>query len=199
MRNTPVIAVVLAAGFSRRMGKPKLNLPWGDKTVIEHVISVLKQSYLEGIIVVESASNSLQVVNDVTRTVTNSATEKEDMLGSLQSGLKFLLSNQSDCAALIVLGDMPGITEETVSKVIVAWRLGLKPIVVPSYRMRRGHPWLVESALFSDILSLAHPKTLRDFLNLHTDEIDYVNVNTDGILQDLDTPEDYERLKPSSI
>jgi molybdenum cofactor cytidylyltransferase len=62
--------------------------------------------------------------------------------------------------------------------------------------MRRGHPWLVDRALWPELLALQSPYTLRDFLTAHAGEIRYLDVDTDSILQDLDTPEDYTQQKP---
>jgi len=67
---------------------------------------------------------------------------------------------------------------------------------VPSFQMRRGHPWLVARPLWPEILALKPPESTRDFLAGHAHEIHYVNVDTPSILADLDTPEDYEKSHP---
>jgi len=59
--------------------------------------------------------------------------------------------------------------------------------------MRRGHPWLVQASLWPALLAMQAGQTLRDFLNRHAAQIEYVEVDTPSILKDLDTPEDYER------
>jgi CTP:molybdopterin cytidylyltransferase MocA len=61
--------------------------------------------------------------------------------------------------------------------------------------LRRGHPWLVRRELWAELLALRPPQTLRDFLNAHAEEIQYVETDP-TILKDLDTPEDYRREKP---
>lgn len=66
-------------------------------------------------------------------------------------------------------------------------------IVVPSFQMRRGHPWLVARPLWEELLLMSPPQSPRDFLNAHQDEIQYVNLDDPNILADLDTPEDYEK------
>jgi len=62
--------------------------------------------------------------------------------------------------------------------------------------MRRGHPWLVARPLWGEILEMRSPASLRDFLNGHEAEIRYVEVESDRILQDMDTPEDYLKSRP---
>ena len=62
--------------------------------------------------------------------------------------------------------------------------------------MRRGHPWLVASPLWEEILAMRAPESPRDFLNRHAAEIEYVNLNDPSILADLDTPDDYLKSRP---
>ena len=69
-------------------------------------------------------------------------------------------------------------------------------LIVPSVQMRRGHPWLVASLLWEEILAMQASESPRDFLNRHASTIEYVNVDSPSILADLDTPEDYRKSKP---
>ena len=78
---------------------------------------------------------------------------------------------------------------------ISAFGDGSQTLVVPSYRRRRGHPWLLARILWDALLELRTSATMRDFLDQHTSDIHYVNLNTPSILQDLDTPEDYQRFR----
>jgi molybdenum cofactor cytidylyltransferase len=128
------------------------------------------------------------------RAVFNPRHEDGGMLTSLQTGLVALGAETE--AALIVLGDQPGIEASTVRKVIHAHRVGEAPLVVPSYRMRRGHPWLVARALWAALLGMRARSTAREFLDLHASQISYVEVGTPSILEDIDTQEDYRRSRP---
>lgn len=191
-----ISAVVMAAGRSQRMGRPKMILPWGETTVIGRVASVLLASSVKEVIVVtggdrdkvEFALRGLTV-----RTIHNPDYANGEMICTLQVGLR-TLDNEVD-AVLVVLGDQPQIERSVIETVIAAFEQGRK-LVVPSYQMRRGHPWLVARSLWDDLLQLQPPDTLRDFLNNHTNDLQYVNVDTPSIHQDLDTPEDYRRLRP---
>jgi molybdenum cofactor cytidylyltransferase len=93
----------------------------------------------------------------------------------------------------VALGDQPRIRLDTVRQVLAAGTEHPGRLVFPSYRMRRGHPWLIPAILIPEILALEAPQTMRDFSQAHAGEIVYVNVDTDTILQDLDTPEDYQQ------
>lgn len=189
-----ISAVVLAAGRSQRMGQPKMALPWGDSTVIGRVVQVLSQAGVNDIVVVtgggsEAVHTALQ--SSSARLVHNPAYAEGEMLSSLQVGLAGLPDDWE--AALVALGDQPQIQPQVVAGLLERYRLSHSVLVVPSYKMRRGHPWIVGRSLWPDIQALKPPQTLRDLLQAQAAQIDYLAVDTDSILADLDTPDDYQR------
>ena len=192
-----ISAIVLAAGESKRMGQPKMLLPWGGTTVLGQVISVLRSAGVGDVVVVTGGYRE-QVEADAkrfgARAVFNAEYARHEMLGSIQCGLGSLTPEAE--AALICLGDQPQAQAGTVRRVCEAFRQSASPLVAPSYRMRRGHPWLVARPFWEEVLNLRPPRSLRDFLKAHASEIEYVNVDNPGILDDLDTPEDYRKFKP---
>ncbi|HET9587716.1 MAG TPA: nucleotidyltransferase family protein [Anaerolineales bacterium] len=198
-----ISAIILAAGQSRRMGQPKMLLPWGNVSVLEHVISVFAAAGIEDILVITGAEQD-QIEEAVARSanrypvrvVRNSAFPHGEMLSSLQCGLRALRPTENTAAALIGLGDQPHVQERSVRLVCEAFLRTKSKLVVPSFEMRRGHPWLVARPLWQDLLTLQNPKSPRDFLNSHADDIHYVKVDTPSILADLDTPEDYRASHP---
>lgn len=190
-------AIVLAAGLSRRMGQPKLSLPWGKTTVLGQVLAILKNAAVDEILVVTGADpvlvETICAEGDV-RLIHNADFEAGEMLSSIQVGLK-AASEESE-AALIVLGDQPGIEVQVVREILNAHRHSEAPIIVPSYDGHRGHPWLITRRFWAQVLSMRPPETSREFLNTHADQIQYVEARSPAILQDVDTPEDYLRSKP---
>jgi len=191
-----ITAIILAAGQSKRMGKPKMLLPWGGTTVLEKVIATFKTANVDEILVVTGGKRQQieALVEGSARTLFNPNYAEGEMLSSVQIGLAGLLPGTE--AALIGLGDQPQVQGRSVQLVIDEYRTSGASIVVPSFQMRRGHPWLVMRDHWGEILAMRSPASLRDFLNNHADEIHYVAVNSDSILQDLDTPEDYLKFKP---
>lgn len=192
-----ISAIILAAGESKRMGQPKMMLKWGKTTVLEHVISVFANAGVENIVVVTGAAREdveaaiSQLKNDhPVRSVFNEGYSTGEMLSSIQCGLRELRDGVSR-AALIALGDQPQVREGSVRRVCEMFKETGNPLVVPSYHMRRGHPWLAEESLWDEILAMRAPQTPRDFLNSRADKIKYVEVDDEGILADLDTPEQY--------
>lgn len=191
-----ISAIVLAAGASRRMGEPKMLMPWGKSTVLQTIISTLQAASVNDILVVTGgARQQVEVlVGKTAQTIFNSEYEKGEMLSSIQLGLSAKMHEAS--AALICLGDQPQVRERTVRSVCEAFLHNKARIVVPSYEMQRGHPWLMARPLWDEFLALKPPQTPRDFLKKHTGLIQYVTVDTPSIIEDLDTPEDYLKYKP---
>jgi molybdenum cofactor cytidylyltransferase len=192
-----ISAIILAAGQSKRMGQPKMLLPWQDTTVLGKVIETLQQAEVQDILVITgSARNEVEkiVAGYKLRTTYNHDFASDEMLRSIQLGLQGQ-KTQSE-ATLICLGDQPQAEEGSVRKVCNAFRQNKSSIVVPSYQLRRGHPWLIARELWDEVLQMCAPESMRDFLNVHRDDIFYVEHDSPSILQDLDTPADYLKYKP---
>ncbi len=192
-----VAVIVLAAGLSRRMGRPKMVLPWGKTVVIAQVVHVMLMAGVFEIVVVtggarestEAALKDLPV-----RLVFNPRYETDEMIYSLQTGLGAL--TRAAQATLVALGDQPRIELSVVRAILTAFQETDAQLVVPSYQMRRGHPWLVARPLWPALLSLQPPETIRTFFQQERRSIHFVSVETDSVVQDLDTPEDYEQQRP---
>ena len=196
-----VTALILAAGRSMRMGQPKMLLPWGETTVLGQVISTVQRAGLKEIIVISGgAREDVEAIASAhgTRTVFNPEFASGEMLSSIQTGLQELAPSALNGreGALIVLGDQPQVQERSVRAVVSRFEETGASLVVPSVQMRRGHPWLVASLLWDEILALRSNESPREFINRHAAEIEYVNMDTPSILADLDTPEDYLKSRP---
>lgn len=175
---------------------PKLTLPWGDQTIIAKVVSTLMEAGVSEIIVVTGASREA-----VTRSISgfnvnvtfNPDFQNDDMLTSLKIGMD-QLSDQVE-AMMVVLGDQPQVEPGTIQQIILTHRQNPGKIIIPSYRKRRGHPWLIDRKFWTAIRELQEDKTLRNFLNQHQEFLEYLVVNDPSILKDIDTPEDYQNEK----
>lgn len=148
--------------------------------------------------------SSIQVgLRDLTPSALKGTSPREASLGDKSTKNK--LEDNSDTVGgfgggrkgvLIVLGDQPQIQARSVRAVASRFEETRAKIIVPSYQMRRGHPWLVARPLWLEILAMRAPESLREFLNRHAFEIEYVNVDNASILADLDTPDDYLKSRP---
>jgi molybdenum cofactor cytidylyltransferase len=192
-----IAAVVLAAGLSQRMGRPKLNLSWGETTVIGRVIEVLQGAGIQRMVVVTGGNRrevEAALQEYAVQIVYNPAHQTGEMLSSLQAGLMSLEAGIT--AALVCLGDQPQIERKVVRGLVRLYHQKRGGLLVPSYQNRRGHPWILGRDYFADVLALQEGQTLRDFLNAHQTEIAYLEVDTPSVLADLDTPQDYAQLRP---
>ena len=192
-----ISAIILAAGVSKRMGQPKMLLPWGKTTVLGQVLSIFQEAGVEDIIVVTGGDRKQveQIVQQhKARSIFNKNFKRGEMLSSLQLGIEAQTSQAQ--ATLIGLGDQPQVQAGSVRLICETFRSQRSSLIVPSFQRRRGHPWLVERSLWPELLTLKFPQSPRDFLNNHADEIKYVEVSTPTVLVDLDTPEDYQRSHP---
>lgn len=193
-----IAAIVLAAGLSQRMGRPKLLLPWGQTTVIAHVVAVLSQAGLDDVMVVTGAgAEQVQaaLAGGPAQVTFNPRFAEDQMVFSLAVGFAALPASVD--AALIALGDQPQMESEVVRQVLAAYQETGAALVIPSYQQRRGHPWIIRRQLWPEIAALAPGETMRQVVNRHAHEIRYVLVDRPSILKDLDTPQDYEREKPA--
>lgn len=190
-----VSAIILAAGMSKRMGRPKMLLPWGTGTVIQSVIASFQGAGVRDILVVTGASREAveDLVGESARTIFNPDYERGEMLTSIQVGLA--AQQRESAAAFVGLGDQPQIEERTIRDLLQAFANDGSSIIVPSYDRRRGHPWLVARAHWDEILRMGSSETMRQFLNQHSREIRYVESKDSSVLADLDTPDDYMKFQ----
>jgi molybdenum cofactor cytidylyltransferase len=194
-----IAAIVLAAGLSSRMQTPKMVLPWGDRTIIAHVVGQLVKAGIEDVVVVTGGTRLAveeALKTERVRIVFNPVFANGEMLNSLQVGIRALPEEAT--AFLMALGDQPQMDSATIAEILAAYPSRTENLIIPSYQMRRGHPWLVGRDLWDEILSLTPPDTLRTFLNRRSEQIQYISVNSASILQDLDTPEEYRSQRPAS-
>lgn len=191
----PIGAIVLAAGMSTRMGESKMLLPWTDKrTIVEHVVEQLLNSRVDHITVV-TGHMSKQVRERVepmgVQVVYNRGYKTGEMLSSVKAGLRAMPDNIA--AALLVLGDQPRIQPKVIYQVMMAYAEGKGEIIVPSFEMRRGHPLLLSRRYWPEMLALPRSGSPRDLVNAHGERIHYVTVDTDSVLRDVDTRDDYRQ------
>lgn len=188
-----ICAIILAAGESRRMGKPKLLLPYGDGTIIETVIGQTVRSKADNVLVVLGSDKekiSMQIRNYPVE-ISENPEFRSGMLSSIQCGFKTLPENTH--AALVLLGDQPMIPSSVIDKIIDAYRQSEKGIVIAVYNGKRGHPILFEMKYRSEVEQLISGSSLRDLTHKHSEDILEVEVDAPGILRDIDTMNDYNK------
>jgi molybdenum cofactor cytidylyltransferase len=190
-----ICGLILAAGKSSRMGQPKLNLPWQDTTVLGAVIKSLYDGGIQRIFIVINPQRKPEIpgnLSDVDLTwVENPNAETDDMLVSIQTGISNLPPDVN--FIFICLGDQPTIQSTVIKSLVREVAKEQESLIIPSYRMRRGHPWIVGRGLWPDILALQKDDTVRTFIKMYEKNIHYVTFDMDAPA-DMDTPEEYKKL-----
>jgi molybdenum cofactor cytidylyltransferase len=189
-----IAGVVLAAGLSRRMGRPKLLLPLDGRPLIRHTVEALAAAGLDDlIVVVPSESDALRAALEglAVRFAVNPAPEA-GQAGSVVAGVAALAPTTE--AALIALGDQPGVPGVVVASLLEAYRSAGMPIVAPRYREGRGNPVLFAAAVFSELLRLRGDQGARAVIDADPARVALVPFDL-PMPRDLDTPEDYESLR----
>lgn len=188
-----VWAMILAAGESKRMGKSKLLLPFGGKTIIETVIKSVIQSKVEGVLVVLGSDFKKieEKIKNYSLEIVINPDFQSGMLSSVQKGFQALPKNAQ--AVLVILGDQPSISTAVINKIVNAYKKTGKGIVLPVYRKNRGHPVLIDVKYREEVEKLSPDLGLRGTVYSHPEDILEVDVETSNILRDIDDEEDYKR------
>jgi molybdenum cofactor cytidylyltransferase len=194
-----ITAIVLAAGLSTRMGRPKQLLPWGDTTVLGQTIDNLQRSHINEVVVV-SGYQTQQVASVASQlgvqTFFNELYASGGLISSVQTALRLLPDNRE--AILVMLADQPMVETETIDRLVKAWSENKGELLAPVIKGRRGNPVLIGRRYFAELLSLPAGSAPRELINRHSEQLKLVEVESDSILRDLDEIEDYERWRPES-
>ena len=192
-----IAAVVLAAGGSRRLGRPKQLEAWGSSTLLDHVLDQVRRFPVDEIWVVLGAGlEEVRAGVDLTDFGIVENPEWEDGLAtSLRVGLDAVTRLSKAEAAFIVLGDQPDIPEEIPAKLVEAWRKSKALAVVPKYRYTAGNPVLVARELWPRLMSLTGDEGARRLLQAHPEWVEEVWVESLPP-RDIDTQRDVEELRP---
>ena len=186
-----VVGVVLAAGESRRMGRLKALLPFGPHTVIEHVLQPLLQADLAAVAVVlgHRAADIAAVLQGLPVQLLHNPQYQHGMTTSVQVALRDITPIPD--AYLLALVDQPHLHLEIIQQLLAAFAHTRKGLVIPTYEGKRGHPIILSAAYRQDVLALGLDQGLNVVTRGHPDDTLEVPVPSDGILRDMDYPEDY--------
>lgn len=196
--NSGVAAIVLAAGMSRRMGTPKQLLRIDGKTVLERTLENVCKSEVDEIVLVLGFAADVvekEISTQGIKVVRNDRYE-QGMGTSLRAGIAAVDPNAE--AALIVLADQPFVQTATLNKLIEHHQTAKAQIVIPTYRGFRGNPVLLDRSVFPEMQGLSGDVGCRAIFGGHTENIRKLTVDDAGILQDIDSRDDFERLTRST-
>jgi molybdenum cofactor cytidylyltransferase len=196
-------ALIPGAGRSKRMGRSKLALPLGERTVLEHVIGALQQAGVEQCLVVVGphVPELVPLAEAAGAKVLLLAEQTLAMRATVEQGLNWLEAHfhpHENDNWLLVPADHPTLSAEVVGQLLQAYNGNRNcSIVVPTFQNKRGHPALLSWRHVAEIGKSPPHEGLNVYLRQHADVTLEVAVDSPDILVDLDTPEDYEKLRRS--
>ena len=188
------VALLPGAGASRRMGRPKLLLPYRNGTLVGAVVDALRGGGVSKIVLVTSLGDEdlrAWAREAGVLTAVNPDPER-GMLSSLQEGIAAL--GKIDEILLVSPADLPALQPETVAALVRRMEETGAPLAVPVYRGKRGHPLAIAPALIPEIGTLDAKVGLRQLRDRHEDRLLEVEVEDAGVVEDVDTPEEYARI-----
>ncbi len=192
--------VILGAGASGRMGKPKLLLPWCSSTVIGQIISQWRELGVAQITVVMRPNDAAlaaeldQLDFPVANRIENPQAE-QGMFSSILCAANWNGWQKQISRWAITLGDQPHLQDGTLRLLLESASQNKDAICQPMSGERLAHPVILPSSAWAE-LKATRAATLKDFLKLVAATRVQCVINDPGLTLDLDTPEDYKRLQP---
>jgi len=201
--------IIPAAGLSRRMGRPKLIMPWGHSTVIEHVVAAWRRSGVDDVVAVVKADDTeLRALCEAAGAMVVSPVppppEMKDSVMAAVDAITGQFQPNDDAVWLLAPADMPRLASAVIDALLAAHDVAEPTILVPTHRLpaasqagatpasKRGHPVLFPWPLAAKLVTLGDDAGVNALLKRWP--VREVAVEQSSILDDLDTLDDYRRL-----
>ncbi len=188
-----ISAIVLAAGASRRMGRPKPLVSLGGRTILQRTLDHLRTSRVDEIVVVlgHRAEDILPTLRGLECRVVINRRHALGMSSSIRRGLQAV--HPRSRAVLLTLGDQPYIGSRVIDRLVEVSHRDKRSIVVPTFQGRRGHPVLFRREIWPRLQALTGDVGGKELLRRYPEDVCEVEVDDRGVLMDIDRPEDTGR------
>jgi molybdenum cofactor cytidylyltransferase len=189
--------LILSAGASSRMGRDKALLPWRNGTFLSAAIRALQPATELVIVVAGANAPDLEpIVNSNAAFMAVNPDPQQGQFSSLQVGLQDILNRGRD-GAIVTLVDRPPADAETIQMLRASFLLSDEGVwaVVPEYGGRHGHPFVIGREMIEAFLRAPVHSSARDVEHANQEHIRYVPVNDPLVAANVDTPEDFEKLR----
>jgi len=193
-------AVVLAAGGSKRLGRPKQLEPWGDSNLLGHVVSRTTEFPVDEVWVVlgHDADRILEETDLGEAYVIENLEWEEGIASSLRVGLDALTRLSRCDQALVVIGDQPDVSGSIVDALLASHAKEGRPVTIPKYRYNWGNPVIVDRSLWARVMSLEGDEGAQRLWQAHPEWVNEVWFSETSP-RDVDTEADVAELQPRHL
>ncbi|HEU4318686.1 MAG TPA: nucleotidyltransferase family protein [Acidimicrobiia bacterium] len=193
-------AVVLAAGGSKRLGRPKQLEPWGDSNLLGHVVSRTSEFPVDEVWVVlgHDADRILEETDLGEAYVIENLEWEEGIASSLRVGLDALTRLSRCDQALVVIGDQPDVSGSIVEALLTSHAKEGRPVTIPKYRYNWGNPVIVDRSLWARVMSLEGDEGAQRLWQAHPEWVNEVWFSETSP-RDVDTEADVAEMQPRHL
>lgn len=190
-----IAALLMAAGESTRMGSPKPLLVWDGGTLIEYQVRQLKEAGADHIVVIlgHLAEQVQDLLASLDVAVVINRRYKEGRASSVRAGAQSLKEGTE--AVLVLSVDQPR-PSSVVRQIVQTHKSAGSLITIPAYHGKRGHPTVFAGQLIGEMVKVTEENLgLREIVTRHSNEVATVELDSPLVVEDLNTPEDYQRVR----
>lgn len=186
-------AVILSGGASSRMGSPKALLPYQGRPFLEHLLEITARTEIGArkVVLGADADSIAKVIPLKANEIVINPQWEKGQLSSIQAAVRKIPAGTD--GMLLFLIDHPLISSALVGELIAQFYKSKKPIVLPVYEGRRGHPVIFAASLYDELLRAPLETGARAVVWAHKDEVEEVRTNEEGCVLNLNDPETLNR------
>ncbi len=187
-------AVILSGGGSRRMGSPKALVPYQGRLFLEHLLKITEQPQIgvRRVVLGADAKAITDAIKLPPREIVVNENWEQGQLSSIRAALRSLPPGTD--GVLIALVDHPLVTGDLIHDLIERFYLSRKPIVLPVFKGRRGHPVIFSSGLYEELLAAPMETGARAVVWTHADGVSEVTTTEEGCVLNLNDPDALARI-----
>lgn len=184
-------AIIMASGYSHRMGTDKLLLPYKGKPLLEHTIDAIANCTFNQVILV---ARDVKVINLAKKKGLNVVKNNKAYIGQSQSIKLGIINSVPADGYMFFTGDQPMLTSNTINDLVQCFKFHRHFIIVPKFKLRPGSPVIFPKDYIKELLNLTGDTGGKSIINKNIDKIIFLELKNQYPIFDIDTPYDYKNI-----